>query len=81
MLGMTIPGKASTLSKMNPPSPPAFRAEPVELARTSGTDIRQFAHELEISEQALRGWLERADIDARRARRVDYGGAGLYCRI
>ena len=69
------------MATMHLPFPPTCRTDAVELARTSGTDIQQFAHELEISEQALRGWLERADIDARRARRVDYGGAGLYCRI
>ena len=43
--------------------PPTFRAEAVELARTSGKGIPHLAHDLGISEQALRGWMKRADID------------------
>ena len=54
------------MARTHPPYPPAFRAEAVELARTSGKGIPQLAHELGISEQALRGWMKRADIDAGR---------------
>ena len=54
------------MARTHPPYPPAFRVEAVELARTSGKGIPQLAHELGISEQALRGWMKRADIDAGR---------------
>ncbi len=54
------------MAKTPPPYPPAFRAEAVELARTSGKAIAQLAHELGVSEQALRGWMKRVDIDAGR---------------
>ncbi len=50
----------------HPPYPPAFRAEAVGLARTSGKGIPQLAADLGISEQALRGWIKRADVDAGR---------------
>ena len=54
------------MAKTHPPYPSAFRAEAVELARTSGKGIPQFAADLGVSEQALRGWMKRADIDAGR---------------
>ena len=54
------------MARTHPPYPPTFRAEAVELARTSGKGIPQLAQELGISEQALRGWMKRADIDAGR---------------
>ncbi len=52
------------MAKTHPPYPPAFRAEAVKLARTSGKAIPQLAHDLGVSEQALRGWIKRAQIDA-----------------
>ncbi len=54
------------MAKTHPPYPPAFRAEAVDLARTSGKGIPQLAQDLGVSEQALRGWMKRADIDAGR---------------
>ena len=54
------------MARTHPPYPPAFRAEAVELARTSGKGIPELADDLGISEQALRGWMKRADIDAGR---------------
>ena len=54
------------MAKTHPPYPPAFRAEAVELARTSGKGIPQLADELGVSEQALRGWMKRTDVDAGR---------------
>jgi transposase len=38
----------------------------VELARTSGKGIPQLAQDLGVSEQALRGWIKRAAVDAGR---------------
>jgi transposase len=43
-----------------------YKAEVVQLARTSGKSIPQLARELDLTESALRGWLERAAIDQRR---------------
>ncbi len=54
------------MAKTHAPYLPAFRAEAVELARTSGKGIPQLAQDLGISEQALRGWIKRADVDAGR---------------
>jgi len=71
ILGTTILGKGFTMARTHLPYPPAFRAEAVELARTSGKGIPQLAQYLGISEQALRGWLKRADIDAGRGQGGD----------
>ena len=54
------------MAKTHPPYPPAFRVAAVELARTSGKGIPQLAQDLGLSEQALRGWMKRAEIDAGR---------------
>jgi len=54
------------MAKTHPPYPPAFRAEAVALARTSGKGIPQLADALGVAEQALRGWMKRADVDAGR---------------
>ncbi len=56
------------MARTHPPYPPAFRAEAVELARTSGKGVPQLAQDLGISEQALRGWIKRAEVDAGRGR-------------
>src|SRR4051794_6584833 len=66
ILGTTVLGKECTVAKTHAPDLPAFRAEAVALARTSGKGIPQLAHDLGISEQALRGWMKRADVDAGR---------------
>ena len=63
------------MAKTHPPYPPAFRGEAVELARTSGKGIPQLAQDLGISEQALRGWLKRADSDAGRGQPGDLTSA------
>jgi transposase-like protein len=54
------------MARTHPPYLPAFRAEAVELARTSGKGVPELARDLGISEQALRGWIKRAEIDAGR---------------
>ncbi len=59
------------MAKAHAPYPPIFRAEAVALVRTSGKGIPQLAHDLGISEQALRGWMKRADIDAGRGQPGD----------
>ena len=43
-----------------------YKAEVVELCRTSGKSIAQIARDLELSETALRRWIAQAEIDAGR---------------
>ena len=49
--------------------PPEFRAEAIELCRTSGKSQRQIASDLGISYEALRQWVKQADLDE--GRRTD----------
>lgn len=51
------------MAKTHPPYPPAFRAEAVALAKTNGEGLPQLAHDLGVSERALRGWIKRAEVD------------------
>ena len=46
------------------PYPATFRAEAVELVRSSGQAIRVLAADLGIAEQTLRNWVRQAAIDA-----------------
>ena len=41
-----------------------YKAEVVELCRTSGKSISQIARDLELSETALRRWIAQVEIDA-----------------
>ena len=59
------------MPKSHPPYLPQFRAEAVELARTSSKSIPQLARDLGISDQALRDWLKQADSDAGRGQPGD----------
>src|SRR6266516_2222493 len=54
--------------RTRPPYPAAFRAEAIELARTSGKTIPELAQDLGVSGQTLRNWLHQADVDAGRGR-------------
>ena len=46
--------------------PPAYKAEVVELIRTTGKSVGQVARELDLTETAVREWVKRADLDAGR---------------
>jgi transposase len=52
--------------RTRPPYPPEFRRQAVELVR-SGTPLKQVAAELGVSEQTLRNWRGRQEVDAGRA--------------
>ena len=52
--------------RTRPPYPPEFRRHAIELVR-SGTPLKQVAAELGVSEQTLRNWRHRQDVDAGRA--------------
>jgi transposase len=45
------------------PYPPEFRAEAVQLVRTSGKPLAQLARELDVTTETLRIWRKQADID------------------
>src|SRR3954452_18373558 len=55
-----------TVPRTRPPYPPEFRRQAIELVR-SGTPLKKVAAELGVSEQTLRTWRHRQDIDAGRA--------------
>jgi len=44
------------------------KREAVRLVQTSGQSIAQVARDLDLTETALRRWVEQAEIDARRGR-------------
>ena len=46
--------------------PPEYKAEVVELIRTTGKTVGQVARELDLTETAIREWVKRADLDAGR---------------
>ena len=45
---------------------PEFKAQTVELLRTSGKSVAEVCLELDLTETAVRRWLAQADIDAGR---------------
>jgi transposase-like protein len=45
---------------------PEYKAEVVELIRSTGKTVGQVARELDLTETAVREWLKRADLDAGR---------------
>ena len=51
------------MPKSKPPYPPEFRAEAIQLARTSGKPHAQIARELGMTTETLRQWLKQADLD------------------
>lgn len=51
-----VPGTTPRYSK-------EFKAEAVQLLRSSGRSIPQLANELGVSDGSLRNWLKQADID------------------
>jgi transposase len=46
--------------------PPEYKAEVVELIRSTGKTAGQVARELDLTETAVREWIKRADLDAGR---------------
>jgi transposase len=51
------------MAKHMSPYPPQFRAEAIQLARTSGKPHAQLARGLGITSETLRLWLKQADLD------------------
>ena len=59
------------MPRNHPPYPAEFRAQAVELVRTSGKSIPEIARELGISGEGLRNWVRQAEADAGRGRPGD----------
>jgi transposase len=51
------------MRRFTPPYPPEFRAEAVQLVRTSGRSLTEIAHDLGVSAESLRHWVRREEID------------------
>jgi transposase len=49
--------------RAKPQYPPEFKAEAVQLVRSSGRSISQIANELGVSGTSLRNWVKQAQID------------------
>ena len=49
--------------------PPEYKAEVVELIRSTGKTVGQVARELDLTETAVRQWVRQADLDT--GRRTD----------
>jgi transposase len=45
---------------------PEFKAQTVELVRTSGKTVSEVCRDLDLTETAVRGWVAQVDIDAGR---------------
>ena len=43
--------------------PPEYKAEVVELIRSTGKSVGQVARELDLTETAVRQWVRQADLD------------------
>ena len=52
------------MPRTRPPYPPEFRAEAVELARSSEKPLSELARDLGVSIGTLRNWLKQQQIDA-----------------
>jgi transposase-like protein len=49
--------------RAKPQYPPEFKAEAIQLVRSSGRSISQIANELGVSGNSLRTWVKQAEID------------------
>ena len=52
------------MSLTKPPYHPEFRAQAIELVRSSGRSIRQVAADLGVSAWTLGRWIRQAEVDA-----------------
>ena len=51
------------MPRAKPQYPPEFKAEAVQLVRSSGRSISQIANDLGVSGNSLRTWVKRFEID------------------
>ena len=60
------PSRWSPCVTTTPVLSPEYKAEVVELIRSTGRTVGQVAKELDLTETAVREWVKRADLDAGR---------------
>ena len=51
------------MSHTRPVYPPAFKAEAVQLVRSSGKSLGTLAKDLGVADQTLRNWVRQAEVD------------------
>jgi transposase len=51
------------MPKSHPPYAPEFRADAIQLVRSSGRPVAEIARRLEVCTETLRLWVRQADID------------------
>jgi transposase len=54
------------MPRTRPPYPEEFRLEAVELVRSGRRSLREAAESLGVSQQTLRNWIKRAEVDVGR---------------
>jgi transposase len=54
------------MPRTRPPYPEEFRREAVELVRSGRRSVREAAESLGVSDQTLRNWVKRAEVDSGR---------------
>ncbi len=54
------------MPRTRPPYPEEFRREAVELVRSGRRSLREAAESLGVSQQTLRNWLKRVEVDTGR---------------
>jgi transposase len=54
------------MPRTRPPYPEEFRREAVELVRSGRRSVREAAGSLGVSDQTLRNWVRRAEVDSGR---------------
>ena len=62
-----VQGKGVHMPSTRLPYTPEFRAEAVQLYRSSGRGLKQISTELGIAPESLRRWAQQLDVDAGRA--------------
>jgi transposase len=62
-LRTVILGKEFWVPGTKPQYPPEFKAEAVQLVRSSGRSVSQIAKDLGVSGNSLRTWVKQAEID------------------
>jgi transposase-like protein len=64
--------------RAKPQYPSQFKAEAIQLVRSSGSSISQIAKELGVSDNSLRNWVKQAQIDQGDTRHT-YNTYTRYC--
>jgi transposase len=69
------------MPRTRPPYPEEFRREAVALIRSGQRTLAEASKSLGVSQQTLRTWLKREDVDAGRAEGVRSGRSSGVCAV